>query len=348
MAFYKNGRNRGNFSRDMSAAGARLKSALGRAMRGRARGRMSSGSRSSRRGAEYGNITFQNDEHQMYRRKRAPRRVRIKARRAYKRFNYMLNKSLGLHSMIIPTTQTMTAVPTTGSDAQVCAFYSIYGGGTNSTTVGTQTNPANGDLNFLMRAHENSTAALSGVPSTKFRFRSAVMNLNIKNTATTDASYRDGLCFVDLYHVVCRKNITDSTGGGSAITVWADAIAHTPTLAGVNAVNVNSDSITPFDIGQFGQMYTIRRVRRVRLSAQQTFSTQIRDAGDYEIEFDDISRWNHLANKTEGFMIVAYNPSAVPGTGVRGSVSLEVNCNKKYHYTVAAEAGNFAGRGNLI
>lgn len=347
------GSKRRNFSRAFSRGFKRFRTAAGPIVSTALRF-ANSGSRTltrtrNSRGAEYGNITFQNDEHQIYRRKRAPRRVRVRARKQWKRFNFMLNKSLAMHSVVIPTTQAITLTPTNGSTAQTMASYTIYGGGANSTTPGTQTNPANGDLDYIMRAHSAYSGTTANAPSYKFRFKSAVMNLTVKNTVdNTVESARGGLVFIDLYHVVCRKSTTDSAAGGAIQTVWADAIQHTGTMNALNTVNIQSDGLTPFDIGQFGEQYTIRRVRRVRLSSGQVFSTQIRDPADYIIEQDDIARWDHLANKTEGFLIVAYNPSADPTTGVRGIVAIEINCNKKYHYTVNDESLNSAGRGNLI
>jgi len=302
------------------------------------------------RAAEYGNITFQNDEHRLYRRKRAPRRVRKLHKRAFKRFNYMLDKCQGMKTVLIPRTSAMTNTPTNGSTAQVVRGITLYGFGDNSTTPGTNNNWDNGDLRYIFTANNNVAPATS-LATTKLRFRSAVMNLTIKNTATSDASYRDGLCFIDLYHVIARKdgNSPAGTTSGSPATLWSQMIDLQDTLpAGTIVADNMADGVTPFDAPGFGSLYVIKSSRRVRLSIGQTFSTQIRDPGNYIITEEDLMTKTHGANLTEGYIIVAYNPSADTSTGIRGAVSLEINTTKVYHYAATLSTTDTITRSNLI
>jgi len=350
MAFYKNGKGR-SFNSQLRYAtnnlNAWVRQRAGQGQRKRMRSGSSSGSRSSR-GRDYGNLTFQNDEHVMYRRKRAPRRVRKAARRTQKRFDYMLNKSLGQRTCVIVKTEVMNATPTNANNAKAVSAVTIYGAGINSTSAGTNINWANGDLWYLF------TADTGGPPDTvgycKYRFKSAVMNLSIKNVATSDGAYRDGMAFVDLYHVLCRKSMTTTGGsGGSPAAVWENACDEQQQIINMNAVtSINTDGVTPFDTPSFGESYIIKRVRRIRLSPLQQFSTQLRDPGDYEIETGDLLHWDHLANRTEGYIIVAWNPSADVATGVRGRVTLEVNYTKSYHYTTNLGNANAIGRSNIL
>lgn len=301
------------------------------------------------RNRDYGNITFQNDEHMIYKRKRAPRKLRKRLRKMNQRFSFMLDKQLARKKCLIPHTQSMTITPTTGSNAQVALGFTLYGAGDNNGAVSTNTNWANGDLAFIYKSVMGQTPPfVAAEMAYNLRFTSAVMNLNVKNVATSDAAFRDGLCIMDVYHVICRKSYVDTVGDGDPTTVWQDTVLQNLTLQNQLSVpTVQTDGCTPYS-SSFGEYYTVKRVRRVRLSPGQTFSTQLRDPGNYVVQGRDIGAYRHLKNMTEGYILVAYNPSANPATSVRGSVALEVNYTKAYNFCVIQENMDQLGRSNLI
>ena len=171
----------------------------------------------SNRSRDYGNITFQNDEQQLYRRKRAPRRVRKVHRRAFKNFMYNLDRLQGMRTVTISRTSSQSITPNSGADAQGAFGVTIYGYGENSATPGTNTNWGNGDIAYIFTA-ENTGAPSTTLASRMLRFRSARMNVTIKNV--TDSIEGGGLVMIDMYHIVVRKDCDSTTNGGDPVQLW--------------------------------------------------------------------------------------------------------------------------------
>lgn len=312
-----------------------------------------SGSRTqtrSNRGRDYGNLTFQNDEHMIYRRKRAPRRVRKAAKRSFKRFMYNLDRTQGMRTVSITRTGTQSIVPSSGSDAQGCFGISIYGYGSNSATPGTNNNWGNGDMRYIFTA-EGSAAPSNTLAAQQLRFRSARLNVTIKNVTGTDnpSSDRGGLVFIDMYHVLARKNSNTSNGGGDFAQLFQDALNRQAVVPNTTVVSAaTADGITLFDAPGFGEDVIIKRVRRIRLSDSQVFNTQLRDPGNYVIREDGLMENDVKGNLTEGYVFIYWNASADDTTGIRGTASLEVNIQKAYHYTYTSSNDDCIGRSNLI
>jgi len=313
-----------------------------------------SGSRNaprSSRSRDYGNLTFQNDEHQIYRRKRAPRRVRARHRRAAKNFAYNLDRLQGMRTVSITRTVNQAITPSSGSVAQGAFGVTLYGYGTNSATPGTNSNWANGDISYIFTA-ENGGAPNANLASSQLRFRSARMNLSIKNVTGTGEGTFGSLVIVDLYHCLIRKDCDAQSGTttGDLSVLWNDAINLEGSIPNTTLVtSFQVDGVTPFDCPAFGEKCIVKRIRRVRLSDGQVFNTQMRDPGNYNLkESDLINGVNYKGNLTEGYLVVFYNAMADPTTGIRGIASLDVNYQKAYHYTYTTNNNDVIGRSNLI
>lgn len=301
------------------------------------------------RSRDYGNITFQNDEQRLYRRKRAPRRMRKRMRKSFKRFTYFLDKVQGMRTAVFTRTQLHGFNPTDANTAQGVFGVTLYGYGSNSSTPGTNTNHFNGDIRYIFTA-ENSAAPTGTLAASKLRFRSAVLDLNIKNTLDPEeTNARGAMVYVDVYHVLCRANGNTSTGTGDPGQAFQDAVARQGIITNTNAVTSNqTDGVTPFSAPDFGSEWIIKRVRRVRLSSSQSFSTQLRDPGNYTLDEYGLLNFDHKRNLTEGYVCVFWNPSADASTGIRGAFNLEVNVKKSYHYSITETNDDVIGRSNLI
>lgn len=102
----------------------------------------------------------------------------------------------------------------------------------------------------------------------------------------------ESLIYLDVYHVLCRKNQSNVVGvTGDPQQFWNEAISM---QAGGNlpsAVTSNAHyGVTPFDAGDFGQGWIIKSVRKIRLAAGQWFSNQLRDPGNYTLRMEDVLR----------------------------------------------------------
>lgn len=296
----------------------------------------------SSRNRDYGNITFQNDEHMIYRRKRAPRRVRKAHRRAFKNFMYNLDRCQSMKTCLINYSQAQTLVPASLAASQIAFGVTLYGYGPNS--YASNILPGNGDIPWIF-ARENGAYPTTDLASRKLRFRSAVMDLTVYNglTGTEENSWGGILC-LDVYHVIAKKDAYDTVLNGDPVLWWSDAVREQ--AAGNMPTAVTSyqyEGCTPFDAPGFGRNWTIKRVRKVRLSPGQTFITQLRDPGNYVLNMDDILEKTIAKNLTEGYIIVGYNPATNPVTGLRGAISMNHNYRKKYHYTETSSSINSIG-----
>lgn len=311
------------------------------AQRYRSGGNGSNTSRSNR-SRDYGNLTFQNDEHQIYRRKRAPRRVRRMKKRIFKNFMYNLDKCQSMKTAIIANSDSKTWAPLAKSSAQVAFGVTLYGYGPN--TYAANIDPGNGDMPFIF-ARENGAYPTATSASRKLRFRSAVMDLNIRNdlVGTEENSY-GGLLYLDIYHVLARKDSYSSTSGGDPVDWWNDAVNEMAAGNMPSAItDYQYDGLTPFDAPGFGRLFLIKRVRKVRLSPGQTFTTQLRDPGNYVLQMADILETTVKKNLTEGYIVVGYNPNTDPLTGIRGIIDFSHNYSKKYHYTETSSSVDAIG-----
>lgn len=302
------------------------------AMRYKYRG---SGSRTATRNSrnrDYGNITFQNDEHMIYRRKRAPKGLRKKHRRAFKNFMYNLDKLQSMKTCVIVNSSAQTLVPASLAVSQIAFGVTLYGYAPN--TYAANIAPGNGDIPWIF-ARENGAYPTADLASRKLRFRSAVMDLTVYNALVgNEENAYGGILCLDVYHVLARKDVYNATLGADPVLWWSDAVREQ--AAGNMPTAITSyqfDGVTPFDAPGFGRNWIIKRVRKVRLSPGQTFITQLRDPGNYTLNMYDVLEQTVGSNLTEGYIIVGYNPATNPVTGFRGAVAMNHNYRKKYHYT---------------
>lgn len=326
----------GGFARKFLRAGA---AGLRLAMRYRYGGNGSRTQTGSRKSRDYGNITYQNDEHTIYRRKRAPKRVRRRHRKVFKNFMYNMDKLQSMKTAVITGFQTVSNTPTTAANAQVATGVSIYGYSTNNFASNTE--PRNGDIPYIF-ARENGAYPTTALGSRKLRFRSAVMDITVQNILVgNEAESLGGILNLDVYHVLCRK---DGTGTSDFVTQWNAAVDEQAAGNLVTAItSYQYDGVTPFDAPGFCSRFVIKRVRKIRLSPGQTFQTQMRDPGNYVLNMNDILEKSTAGNLTEGYIILGYNPAVNTTTGVRGICSFTLNYRKKYHYTETSSSVDSIG-----
>lgn len=278
--------------------------------------------------ATYGNLTSQYDTARLYRKKRAPRRVRRRAKRFIKQLKWGLDKLQGMKTCVISNSSTHTITPTTDQNAQQAVGLVMYGYGAN--TYAANSNKAYGDMWWIM-SRENGGDPTVNSASRKLRFRSCTFNINIINRTPSEGGQGQNI-IVDVYHVLCCQSVSDDTNSGDPVEIWNESIRE---LSGTNMPNEISDTnyegVTPFDAPTFAKNYTVKSVRRYRLEAGGYFNLQLRDPANYVLGMSDLLDMNHKRNITEGYIFVHYNASKVGN--VRGISSIELNYNKKYHYT---------------
>lgn len=288
--------------------------------------RSSSGrSFSSAKAKSVGSLSEQRDVTTLYRRKRAPRRVRRGARRALKRFTYQMDKMQGMKTCVITAAAQLAGSPTNLATGQGAVGITMYGYNTN--TFAGNIDPANGDMGWIF-ARENGAYPTAATGSRKLRFRSVTMNYTVQNV------YEEGV-YMDIYFVIARKN-NGSTSDPA--TEWQEAIAQQSAGNMPTAITGNSYyGLTPFDGPGFGRYWLIKSRKRVFIQPTEIYSFQQRDAGNYVLNMDDLLDIKVKSNLTEGVLIVFSNPNVdavtTPGTPVPGGWLCNLTCTKTYHYT---------------
>ena len=283
------------------------------------------GASSTAKAKSVGSLTEQKDVTTLYRRRRAPRRVRRGARKSMRMFTYRMDKLQSMKTCIITTGGQISFSPTGLANGQYPIGITMYGYNTNTYAANTDT--GNGDMWWIF-ARENGGDPTAATGSRKLRFRSCTMNYTIQNT------YEEGV-YMDIYFVIARK----SNGSTSDPAVeWNEAIALQAAGNMPTAITANTYyQVTPFDSGSFGRYWLIKSRRRVFMQANEIYSFQQRDAGNYVLNMSDLLNVKMKQNLTEGVIMVFHNPfvdtTTTPGTPVPGGGQVQVTCTKTYHYT---------------
>lgn len=289
----------------------------------------------SGRSADYGGTTFQNDRSTLYYRKRAPRRVRRRTRKFIKRLTWGLDKLQGMRTCVIVDHSNHALTPTSHANAQAIVGITLYGYGANQ--YASNINTGNGDMPWIF-ARESGAYPAATSADRKLRFRSAVMNVTLKNKSTLNS------LVVDVYHLLCIQSGDTDDASGDPATNFNEAIAaqlngNMPTAI----TNGQYEGVTPFDAPDFGRSWKIKNVQQYRLSPEGYFFLQLRDPGNYVLNAQDVLEMDHKKYLTEGYLFVAYNPDYVDGEEYRGPVDFDISANKKYHYTETTGSTNTIG-----
>lgn len=284
-----------------------------------------SGGGSSRKAKSVGSLSEQKDVTTLYRRHRAPRRVRRAAKRGMRMFTYRMDKLQSMKTAIITSGGQQSWSPTGLADGQKVIGITMYGYNTNTFAANTDT--GNGDVWWIF-ARENGGDPTAASGSRKLRFRSCTMNYTIQNT------FDEGV-YMDIYFVIARKN----NGSTSDPAVeWNEAVALQSAGNMPTAITNNQYyQITPFDAGSFGRYWLVKSRRRIFMQPTEIYSFQQRDAGNYVLNMSDLNNIKMKSNVTEGVILVFHNPFVdtvtTPGTPVPGGGQVQVTCTKTYHYT---------------
>lgn len=271
-----------------------------------------------------GSLSEQRDVTYLYRRKRAPKYVRRRARKAMKMFAYHMDKINSMKTCIITDVVSVTDTPTGLDDGQNVHGVTMYG--YNLNTYAANSDTGNGDMWWIF-ARENGGDPTVASGSRKLRFRSCTINYTVQNTADT------GL-YLDIYFVIARKN----NGSTSDPAVeWNESL--NIQAAGNMPTPITSHDyyqVTPFDAPNFGRYWLIKSRRRVFMQPNEIYSFQQRDAGNYVLNMSDLLNIKVKANLTEGVIMVFSNPvvdNTNPADPVPQPVSYTYTATKTYHYT---------------
>jgi len=286
--------------------------------------------KTKRRGRQVtGTTTFQNDQKMLYNRRRAPRRVRSRARKQFQRFSYNIDRVSGMKTFHVSyITSVATSPSVAGSPAGNCQgvdAFTMYG--TNQSILNTD---HASDLWKIYLA-ENGVVPTSTLANGHLRFRSVTMDYLVKNTGE-DAIY------IEIYYVQCRRSGITSDPAAA----WNAMLQEEQTLPGAvtTEFTVSGYKITPFDAPGFGSYWYVKQRKRFYVEPGNTVSWQVRDAKNYLITGNQIFTSKGLPGITEGCIIVGYGADVQPlttpaGNGIPTAATYDIGCVTTYHYAKA-------------
>lgn len=209
------------------------------------------------------NVTFQHDYAHIYSRKRAPRKVRVRARKNAYRFAKNLVSSLGQKTWNRSALFESGTITPTGLDNSQSVFdIGLYGGATTGSNTW-------GDLYQIALGNGTGLNDVTG----KLWFQSACLDVQLKNTTGLEG-YPDPVTIcVELYTVYCRKEGYFFPGED-----WAEAMKDQDLLDnGGTLATPLSINCTPFDAPGFGSSWLIAKKVRYRISPGNSVYLQMRD-----------------------------------------------------------------------
>lgn len=253
-------------------------------------------SRSSPKSGLSGITTFQKDVKQVYRFKRAPARVRSRARRSQRAFTSNLLKAEGSRKYHYSGNM----VWTTAQGQQNFFGWMNYGANGNGGVDGS------GDIAdiYIRMDAENRGAGTSadqaerGEAARRFYFDHMRGRVILTNTGTTPI-------FWEIYECVARKDIPLAEGAAlepflgncfaagyqGTLSGTAGAAANTPKqTSAVTLPTRYSPGITPFQLRHFCQNWKINKVTRLQAAAGNTVSF------DASMPRNLVMNWDNYAN----------------------------------------------------
>lgn len=260
-------------------------------------------------------VTNQYDRSQVYRKKRMPLRKRRQWRKFVKKVGAVTEKDFGTNTIVRNSVGFGQAV----SGSQGLIDVTLYGkDGTN-----TSTSFGNSDLKDIYANDLNT------VPSSKFKFCSAVMDVTcVNNSTSTEVNANTGL-EVDVYEISYRKVASASSLSVMLASNSAQLInSGNPTLA------ITDRGVTPFDLPDVLSRYgiTIHKKTKFFISKGQQFTYQIRDPKSYTWQKDFIDDGNddfQIANVTKSLAIIY---KGLPDPLYAMTPVLNIGVTRKYMY----------------
>lgn len=285
-----------------------------------------------------------------YRRRRAPGRVRRRARKAFRRGQKLLNSSVASNYVMYDGGDTVTVAASTASTdhgAQAVWAHALYGVGGDAlsdssyTQYGVNTwGPSFGDVIAVMYNLTGRSTALE--ERSRMEFSSAFLEYNISNVGTGDT-------VVEVYEWVARRDISAGgvTGTNNLPYMWdlwmsTQGKSTNVTAGGTGLLTTVMQGVTPFQTSFFGSNVLILKKRVLNIPAGATIKLELKDRKPHVIMGQLLTQFKMaLRGMTRGYLFVAYG---LPVLDVSNSFpvlsAVKLACTVKRSYKVRFIAAN--------
>lgn len=274
-----------------------------------------------------GAITYQNDSRVMYRRKRASKRFRRKAKR-YAKFCKKVIAAADRRNekqkvLFVDNVRWTSTANTQNFFAQFLNLYTATGSGAGER-----------DLDRM-----NIGVGDTSTSNTRTYYRSAHMEVSILNTSAN-------AIYIDLYYYVCRK---PTEAGASVVGFLNAGFSDSPTNMGGTTLSMTTYGVTPFQSKEFCSFFKIYRKTSTLLQAGQYMEFALKKSKNFLIESDYIEEYTHLKGKTIGVVAVMYGaPNTATDLTAGQPLAASANVNITRAYTLTSNRPGLVDSGTTL
>lgn len=259
-------------------------------------------------------------DHTIYKRRRAPRRVRARARRNFKQWRHNLLRQLPLQVTMFKQSYVISVASDAFQAFQGILLNSWYG---SSVANDIQALFAQG--NTLGTSSNAQLGSQSNQYDGRLILNKATMEVNISHVTPAGVP-----AFVDVYEVFCRRDCPQDVLNNAFQT----NTAHYVTSAGAALANT-IQGVTPFESPYFCRYWKIVRRRRIVLPPNDTVTMFLKSRKQMTINGNDLNLESAGTNGlicgrkglTMGYLVIA-----TQAAGGASTIQLDINANTIYRW----------------
>ena len=290
-------------------------------------------------------ITLQRDRAAIYRRKRAPRRVRYRAKRSFRSFKSKVLKMKGHRTLM--TNRSVVIGGTGTADKQAITSFVLFGGRVDG--VGSATSRGYDDMNdmrtrdYMMGDFTGDAERRWASGEIKWYVKTAVMDMTIQNTSELQFALE-----MDIYEFVCGEMPTAAGPDvESAIAYYQQDVYNVGSLgAAVTTLEQTDRGATPFEFGVPMSKFKMKILKKTK------YFIPYGDVVTYQIRQSKIRTLGHSVYRnnspttryTHGVYIVS---KPVPAEASQEH-QYTVGCTRKYKYVVDEGAATRSNEWNPV
>lgn len=284
-------------------------------------------------------ITTQHDERRIYKKKSMPRRMRRRWKRFKNKVLAVSEKDLGTRTVLFNAAYQVSN--TTSGNHMISAF-ALYSN--------TSTTAFLNDLDTIANDEAGIWTAASGSVvdnSSKFIFKSAIMDLTFRNSSTytavaTPAADSRAKLETDIYEIIVNGVTDDSSGTyASLVNLFSSAAGDTLNVGGAGTgISHTTRGSTPWDFPLALSKWKIKILKKTKFMTPNgdTFTYQIRDPRRHvstKIGLDIANGCNRRGWTRWILIISKLVPGLTVGTGADTyQESLDIGATRKYFYKI--------------
>lgn len=285
-------------------------------------------------------VSGQHDRANVYRRRRAPRRKRMRARRSMKSFKSKILKMKGHRTFFTNSQFSVSSV----ASQQSAKSWVIYGGRTDGTSLTGGILRGYDDMED-MRKKDYMLDAAAGDAENRFHggnlkwyIKTAIIDMTIQNNSENSVPIE-----MDIYEFTC--GVLPSAAGGDVETAMQyyhqDTLLSGADTAGLDAYTLATRGITPFEMGTAMSKFRMKILKKTKyfIPFGNTVTYQIRDTRIRTMTHNVYRAESATTYCTHGVLIIA-KPTAVFADTTCNYV---VGCSRKYKYVIDSSHVDRAG-----